>query len=93
MYCFRYAMSGSLLGVELKGITSAPVGYLSIIRMYPMDFEEFMIANSVSNMTLDILIEMGEKVGRVTYLPIYMSYLLQEPKTEQLIVDLDMSGL
>lgn len=52
---FRYAMSGSLLGVELKGITSVPVGYLSIIRMYPMDFEEFMIANSVSNMTLDML--------------------------------------
>lgn len=52
---FKYAMSGSLLGVELKGITSAPVGYLSIIRMYPMDFEEFMIANSVSNLTLDML--------------------------------------
>lgn len=40
-------MSGSLLGVELKGIASAPVGYLSVIRMYPMDFEEFMIANNV----------------------------------------------
>ena len=34
-----------------------------------------------------------EKDGRVIYLPIYMSYLLQEPKTEQLIVDFDMSGL
>lgn len=52
---FRYAMSGSLLGVELKGITSAPVGYLRVLRMYPMDFEEFMIANSVSNVTLDML--------------------------------------
>lgn len=52
---FKYAMSGSLLGVELKGIASAPVGYLSIIRMYPMDFEEFMIANGVSKTTLDML--------------------------------------
>ena len=52
---FRYAMSGSLLGVELKGIASAPVGYLSIMRMYPMDFEEFMVANGVSKMTLDML--------------------------------------
>ena len=52
---FRYAMSGSLLGVELKGISSAPVGYLSIIRMYPMDFEEFMIANGISKTTLDML--------------------------------------
>ena len=54
---FKYVMSGSLLGVELKGIASAPVGYLSILRMYPMDFEEFMVANNVSNTTLDMLEE------------------------------------
>ncbi|MDO4501120.1 MAG: AAA family ATPase [Erysipelotrichaceae bacterium] len=54
---YRYVMSGSLLGVELKGIASVPVGYLSILKMYPMDFEEFMIANGVSNTTLDILKE------------------------------------
>lgn len=54
---FKYAMSGSLLGVELKEIASAPVGYLSILRMYPMDFEEFMMANSVSETTLDMLKE------------------------------------
>ena len=35
---FKYVMSGSLLGVELKGIASAPVGYLTVLRMYPMDF-------------------------------------------------------
>ena len=52
---FRYVMSGSLLGVELKGIASAPVGYLSVLRMYPMDFEEFMIANHVSKATLEML--------------------------------------
>ena len=52
---FKYVMSGSLLGVELKGITSVPVGYLTVLRMYPMDFEEFMIANSVSKTTLEML--------------------------------------
>lgn len=52
---FKYVMSGSLLGVELKGIASAPVGYLTVLRMYPMDYEEFMIANSVSKATLDML--------------------------------------
>jgi hypothetical protein len=52
---FKYVMSGSLLGVELKGIASAPVGYLTVLRMYPMDFEEFMVANNVSKMTLDML--------------------------------------
>lgn len=52
---FKYVMSGSLLGVELKGITSVPVGYLTVLTMYPMDFEEFMIANSVSKTTLEML--------------------------------------
>ena len=52
---FKYEMSGSLLGVELKGITSVPVGYLTVLRMYPMDFEEFMIANNVSKTTLEML--------------------------------------
>ena len=52
---FKYVMSESLLGVELKGITSVPVGYLTVLRMYPMDFEEFMIANNVSKTTLEML--------------------------------------
>ena len=39
---FRYIFSGSLLGVELKNIKSAPVGYLRTITMYPLDFEEFL---------------------------------------------------
>ena len=39
---FRYVFSGSLLGVELKNIKSAPVGYLTTYTMYPLDFEEFL---------------------------------------------------
>lgn len=62
---FKYVMSGSLLGVELKGIASAPVGYLSVLRMYPMDFEEFMIANLVSKATLDMLKDKFETVQPV----------------------------
>ena len=57
---FKYVMSGSLLGVELKGIASVPVGYLTFIRMYTMDFEEFMIANNVSKTTLEMLKEKFE---------------------------------
>lgn len=57
---FKYVMSGSLLGVELKGIASAPVGYLTVLRMYPMDFEEFMVANDVSQTTLDMIKEKFE---------------------------------
>ena len=62
---FKYVMSGSLLGVELQGIASAPVGYLSVLRMYPMDFEEFMIANNISKATLDMLRDKYEAVQPV----------------------------
>ena len=44
---FRYILSGSLLGVELKNLRSAPVGYLEEIKMFPLDFEEFLLASNV----------------------------------------------
>ena len=45
---YRYILSGSLLGVDLKDIRSAPVGYMDVFEMYPLDFEEFTLANGVS---------------------------------------------
>lgn len=45
---YRYILSGSLLGVELKDIRSIPVGYMDIVELYPLDFEEFALANKVS---------------------------------------------
>ena len=62
---FKYIMSGSLLGVELKGISSVPVGYLRILRMYPMDFEEFMIACGISRITIDKLAERFDSLNPV----------------------------
>lgn len=44
---FRYILSGSLLGIELTGLSSAPVGYLSILKMYPLDFEEFLQTSNI----------------------------------------------
>ena len=46
---YKYIMSGSLLGVELRDIRSFPVGYLDIETMYPVDFEEFMMSNNYSD--------------------------------------------
>lgn len=46
---FRYILSGSLLGIELKSIRSAPVGYLEEVKMFPLDFEEFLKASSVND--------------------------------------------
>lgn len=39
---YRYILSGSLLGVELKDLRSEPVGYMGVKDMYPLDFEEFI---------------------------------------------------
>lgn len=44
---FRFILSGSLLGIELKSLRSAPVGYLEEIKMFPLDFEEFLLASGV----------------------------------------------
>lgn len=46
---YKYILSGSLLGVELRDLRSAPVGYLETIDMFPMDLEEFYIANGLSD--------------------------------------------
>jgi len=45
---YRYVMSGSLLGVELKDIRSVPVGYMNEIEMFPLDLQEFATAVGIS---------------------------------------------
>lgn len=45
---YKYILSGSLLGVELNNLRSAPVGFLTTIKMYPLDFEEFLISNGLN---------------------------------------------
>ena len=43
---FKIICAGSLLGVKLKRLkTSFPVGKVKLLNMYPMDFEEFLMAN------------------------------------------------
>lgn len=45
---YRYILSGSLLGIELKDLRSEPVGYMGIKEMYPLDFEEFISCIGIS---------------------------------------------
>ena len=52
---YQYVLSGSLLGVELQDLRSVPVGYMDILDMFPLDFEEFSLANRVSNAVIDAL--------------------------------------
>jgi predicted AAA+ superfamily ATPase len=52
---FTYIASGSLLGVTLKNTSSVPLGSIVIKHMYPMDFEEFVIANGIGDLALSTM--------------------------------------
>ncbi|MCR4609179.1 MAG: AAA family ATPase [Eubacterium sp.] len=49
---FRFILSGSLLGVEMRDLRSAPVGYVEETIMFPLDFEEFLTASGVLEETI-----------------------------------------
>lgn len=52
---FDVIATGSLLGIEGYGEepVSIPVGYETIVTMYPLDFEEFLWANGISENVID----------------------------------------
>ena len=54
---FTYIASGSLLGITLKNTQSLPMGSLDVEHMYPMDFEEFLIANNVGETAIESMRE------------------------------------
>ena len=58
---YDYILSGSLLGTVFKDIISVPVGYMDIVEMYPLDFEEFAEANGVGSKVIDALRNAFEK--------------------------------
>ncbi len=62
---YRYIFSGSLLGVELTNIASWPTGYMRQFQMFPLDFEEFLIAVGLSDKVLSYLKECFEKEEKV----------------------------
>jgi len=61
----RYILSGSLLGIELNDVRSAPVGYLREIKMYPLDFREFVKACGVQDDVIDLVKMRCEKGGGI----------------------------
>lgn len=52
---YKYICSGSLLGIALMDTTLIPMGSFKEVKMYPMDFEEFLMANGVGNLVLEHL--------------------------------------
>lgn len=64
---FDVIATGSLLGVKGYGHSRAsiPVGYETIVNMYPLDFEEFLWANGIPITAVDKLRECMENVTPV----------------------------
>ena len=62
---YRYILSGSLLGVELKDLRSEPVGYMGIKEMFPLDFEEFITNIGVTETVIDALRKSWEELHEV----------------------------
>lgn len=59
---FTYIASGSLLGVTLSETTSIPMGSIRKIRMFPLDFEEFLYANGLNEFAINALRSKFEKL-------------------------------
>ena len=79
---FTYIASGSLLGVTLAQTTSIPMGSIRMVRMFPLDFEEFLYANSMNALVVSSLrkkYERQESLDEATHakvLDMFRKYLL-----------------
>lgn len=54
---YTFICSGSLLGVTLANTPSIPMGSIRKVRMFPLDFEEFLYANGFNEYTINTLRE------------------------------------
>lgn len=52
---FTFIASGSLLGVTLSQTTSIPMGSIRKVRMFPLDFEEFLYANGLNEFAVSAM--------------------------------------
>lgn len=59
---FTYICSGSLLGVTLSKTTSIPIGSIDVVHMFPLDFEEFLLANGFNSYAINSLKAKFEKL-------------------------------
>jgi hypothetical protein len=79
---FTYIASGSLLGVTLRKTSSIPIGSIEIKRMFPLDFEEFLLANGFNQFAIDVMREKflaGESLDAAAHekvMDLFKKYLL-----------------
>lgn len=80
---YTYIASGSLLGVTLSQTTSIPMGSIRKIRMFPLDFEEFLYANGMNETTISA---MRKKFERMEALPEAMHHKMMDYFRKYLLV-------
>lgn len=79
---FTYICSGSLLGVTLIKTPSIPIGSIDVIHMFPLDFEEFLLANNFNDYAINSLknkfdrLESLEETTHAKVLDLFKKYLL-----------------
>ena len=79
---FTYIASGSLLGVTLSQSTSIPMGSIQKVRMFPLDFEEFLNANGVNNIAKSAMrkkierLESLDESMHIKMMDLFRKYLL-----------------
>lgn len=59
---FTFIASGSLLGVTLSQTTSIPMGSIRKVRMFPLDFEEFLYANGMNEIAISAMRKKFERL-------------------------------
>lgn len=79
---FTFIASGSLLGVTLSQTTSIPMGSIRTVRMFPLDFEEFLYANGMNKIAVDAMqakferLEALEEAMHNKMMDLFRKYLL-----------------
>ena len=79
---FTYIASGSLLGVTLSQTSSIPMGSIRKVRMFPLDFEEFLYANGLNEFAIAAMrnkfqrLESLEPSMHTKMLDLFKKYLL-----------------
>lgn len=79
---FTYIASGSLLGVTLAETESIPMGSIEVKRMYPLDFEEFLLSQDFNGFAIDAMrkkFEARESLDEATHskvMDLFKKYLL-----------------
>lgn len=75
--------SGSLLGINYKDVSSFPVGFEQEVKMYPLDFEEFLWASGITD---DIIGKLRKYYDTNTPVPAFMHEQMMKLFRQFLIV-------